>query len=325
MRILITGGAGFIGSHLAETILSGGDEVCIIDDLSTGSRENIVSLRQNQNFRDHIVFHVDTILNRELIRETVARCDRVFHFAAAVGVRCVMGNPLSTIKVNIEGTENVLNSCAEFGRKILITSTSEVYGKHTHAPLLETDNVIYGPSEKSRWSYATTKLINEIMALEFARTRSLEVIVTRPFNIVGPRQAGAYGMVVPRLIGKALKNEPLTVYGDGSQSRAFMHVEDAVRSMIALMDNSASCGQIFNIGREEEITILELAKKIIKITGSGSRIEFVPYENVFENTFEDIQRRVPGIDKLKEYIGVTPGRDLDTILRETALFMKSKL
>ncbi|QTA84800.1 GDP-mannose 4,6-dehydratase [Desulfonema magnum] len=322
MRILITGGAGFIGSHLAEAYLEKGDEVYIIDDLSTGSLSNINALRENKRFRDRFFIKTDTIFNHDVMVELTGICDVVFHLAAAVGVRYILNNPLESIRTNIRGTEKVLELCAKFKKKVLITSSSEVYGKHTHAPLIETDNIIYGPSSNSRWSYAASKLMDEFMALAYFRTKGLRVIIARLFNTIGPRQTGAYGMVVPRFVAQALKNEPLTVYGDGTQTRTFTYVKDVVRAMTGLMESDVAVGEVFNVGGTEEITMLDLAKKIIRETGSDSDIELVSYDEAFEKNFEDMQRRVPGIKKIKRAIGFQPETDLDAILRRVIAYMK---
>jgi UDP-glucose 4-epimerase len=315
MRVLITGGAGFIGSHLAEAVLNRGDEVYIIDDLSTGSMENIKILKDEPAYKNRIFVHIDTILNRNVLLELIGTCDVVYHMAAAVGVQYILDHPLESIKTNILGTDRVLEMCAKFKKKVLIASSSEVYGKHMHAPLVETDNIIYGPSSKSRWSYAASKLMDEFTALAYHRTKGLEIIIARLFNTVGPRQTGAYGMVIPRFVDQALQNRPLTVYGDGKQTRTFTYVKDVVNALIALMHNKNAVGEVFNIGGIEEISILDLAKKIIGLTGSGSTIETIPYEKAFEKDFEDMQRRVPGIDKIKKLIGFEAKTDLDTILQ----------
>ncbi len=325
MRVLITGGAGFIGSYLAEAYLKKGDEVYIIDDLSTGSLENIKSFQNNPHFKDRLFVFTDSIFNHDLMLELTGTCDAVFHLAAAVGVRYILDNPLESIKINIQGTEKVLELCAKFKKKVLIASSSEVYGKHLHAPLVETDNIIYGPSDKFRWSYAASKLMDEFTALAYFRTKGLKVIIARLFNTVGPRQSGAYGMVIPRLTEQALKNEPLTVYGDGTQSRTFTFVEDVVKALIALMENDAAAGEVFNIGGTEEISIFNLAEKIIKHTGSSSEVVLIPYEKAFEKDFEDMLRRVPGIEKIKKFIDFDPETDLDTILRHVIAYYREKL
>ncbi|MDF1593264.1 MAG: GDP-mannose 4,6-dehydratase [Desulfobacterales bacterium] len=321
MKVLVTGGAGFIGSHLAEAFLEKGDEVYIIDDLSTGSMENIQPLQQDPRFAGRIFITVDTIFNHDALLELIGTCDRVFHLAAAVGVRYILDNPLESIRTNIQGTEKVLELCAKFKKKVLITSSSEVYGKHVHAPLVETDNIIYGPSSKFRWSYAASKLMDEFTALAYFRTNGLKVTIARLFNTVGPRQTGAYGMVIPRLVSQALKNIPLTVYGTGQQSRTFTYVKDVVAALMALMETDSSAGEVFNIGGTEEITILDLAEKIIKLTKSSSAIDVIPYEKAFEEDFEDMQRRVPGIEKIRAVTGFEPKTDLDTILQNVIAFM----
>lgn len=324
MRVLITGGAGFIGSHLAEAYLEKGDEVYIIDDLSTGSMDNIKPFQEDEQLKDRLFVHIDNILNHDAMLELTGTCDVVFHMAAAVGVRYILNNPLKSIKTNIQGTEKVLELCAKFKKKVIIASTSEVYGKHFHAPLVETDNIIYGPSSKFRWSYAASKLMDEFTALAYFRTKGLKVIITRLFNTVGPRQTGAYGMVIPRFVDQALKNKPITVYGDGKQTRTFTYVKDVVQALMSLMENDDAVGEVFNVGGTEEISILDLAKKIINATGSKSAIELIPYEEAFEKDFEDMQRRVPSIEKIKNLIGFVPKTDLDTILKHVITYMKKK-
>lgn len=322
MRILITGGAGFIGSHLAEAYLERGDDVYIIDDLSTGSLDNIQDLEQDPRYRGRFFKKIDSILNREALLELTGTCDVVFHLAAAVGVRYILDHPLESIRTNIQGTETVLETCAKFKKRVLIASSSEVYGKHLHAPLVESDNIIYGPSSKFRWSYAATKLMDEFTALAYYRTTGLEVIIARLFNTVGPRQTGAYGMVIPRLVSQALNNEPLTVYGDGKQSRTFTYVKDVVKALMALMESDSAIGEVLNIGGTEEITIYDLARKIIQAAGSRSSITLIPYEEAFEKDFEDMQRRVPGIEKIKRLVGFAPETDLDTILKHVIEAMR---
>ncbi|MCK4727539.1 MAG: GDP-mannose 4,6-dehydratase, partial [Desulfobacterales bacterium] len=309
------GGAGFIGSHLAEAHLQKGDEVYVIDDLSTGSLENIKDFQKNKDYRSCLFFSHDSILNHEKMVELVGICDRVYHLAAAVGVLYVLQHPFESIRTNIQGTEKVLELCSKFKKRVLITSSSEVYGKHLHAPLVETDNIIYGPSSKFRWSYAASKLMDEFMALAYHRTNGLEVIIARLFNTVGPRQTGAYGMVIPRLVGQALKGEPLTVYGDGKQTRTFTYVKDVVDALMGLMASPKATAEVFNVGGTEEISIEALAKKIIAMTGSDSNIVYIPYEVAFEKDFEDMQRRVPGIHEIKDHIGFEPKTDLDGILK----------
>jgi len=325
MKVLITGGAGFIGSHLAEACLENGDEVYIIDDLSTGTMNNIRHLQEDSRFANKFFVHIDTILHHDLMLELIGICDVVFHLAAAVGVLYILENPLESIKINIQGTEKVLELCNKFKKKALIASTSEVYGKHTHAPLVETDNIIYGPSSKFRWSYAASKLMDEFTALAYYRTNGLEVIITRLFNTVGPRQTGTYGMVIPRFVAQALNNQPLTVYGDGSQTRTFTYVKDVVQALMALVKAEDAVGQVLNVGGTEEITIFDLAQKIITATGSKSVIEFIPYDKAFGKDFEDMQRRVPGIEKIKKIIDFNPKTDIDEILIQVIHFTKQEI
>jgi nucleoside-diphosphate-sugar epimerase len=323
MKVLITGGAGFIGSHLAETCLNRGDDVYIIDDLSTGSMDNIQHLSSDSRFKHTFFTHIDTILNHDLMIELVGICDCVFHMAAAVGVQYILDKPLESIHTNIQGTEKVLGLCNKFKKKVLLASTSEVYGKHMHAPLVETDNIIYGPSSKFRWSYAASKLMDEFTALAYHRTKGLKVTIARLFNTVGPRQTGTYGMVIPRFVGQALQGKPITVYGDGKQTRTFTHVTDVVGALMALMENEGALGEVFNIGGIEETTIYNLATRIIEKTGSSARISLVPYEEAFQKDFEDMQRRVPGIDKIQALVGFDPKKNLDVILDDVIHYMKS--
>ena len=324
MRILITGGAGFIGSHLAEAYLEKGNEVYIVDDLSTGSLDNIKPFQENERFKNRLFVHIDTILNHDTMVELIGICDIVFHLAAAVGVEYILENPLESIKTNIHGTEKVLELCNKFKKKVLVTSTSEVYGKHLHAPLIETDNIIYGPSSKFRWSYAATKLMDEFSALAYFRTTGLNVVIARLFNTVGPRQTGAYGMVIPRFVTQAVKNEPLTIYGDGKQTRTFSYVKDVVDALTGLIDSDEAVGEVFNVGGTEEISIFDLAKKIIKVTESKSKIEFIPYDQAFGEDFEDMQRRVPSIEKIKKLTGFEPKTNLNEILEQVVDYIKSK-
>ena len=324
MRVLITGGAGFIGSHLVEAYLERGDEVYIIDDLSTGSLENIEFLQKDDRFRDRLFVHIDTILNHETMLELIAICETVFHLAAAVGVQYILDNPLESIKTNIQGTEKVLELCGKFKKKVLIASSSEVYGKHTHAPLVETDNIIYGPSSKFRWSYAASKLMDEFTALAYFRTNGLPVTIARLFNTIGPRQTGTYGMVVPRFVGQALSGEPLTVYGDGTQTRTFTGVKDVVQVFMGMVEIEESFGQVFNIGGTEEISMLDLAKKIIALSESKSEIVLIPYEEAYEADFEDMMRRVPSVEKVYRLLGFKPNDNLDSILKKIIASMKNE-
>ena len=314
MKILITGGAGFIGSHLADAYLGRGDEVYIIDDLSTGSLENIKHLQEYRKYKDRLFVKIDTVLNYETMLELVGTCDVVFHLAAAVGVQYILDNPLASITTNISGTELVLKLCNKFRKKVLIASTSEVYGKHDHAPLEETDDCVYGPSVKWRWSYA---------AMAYHRTNKLPVVIARFFNTVGPRQTGRYGMVIPRFVKQALTNRPLTVYGDGSQTRTFTHIQDAVAAMVKLIANPESIGEVVNIGGSEEVSILTLANLIKDKAGSGSDIQLVPYEEVFPRDFEDMQRRVPSTLKLQKLTGYLPNMDLDRILDDVIAYQQA--
>jgi UDP-glucose 4-epimerase len=324
MRVLITGGAGFIGSHLVEAYLERGDEVYIIDDLSTGSLKNIEFLRKNDRFRDRLFVHIDTILNHDVMMELIGICDTVFHLAAAVGVQYILDNPLLSIKTNIQGTEKVLELSGKFKKKVLIASSSEVYGKHTHAPLVETDNLVYGPSSKFRWSYAAAKLMDEFTALAYHRTEGLKVTVARLFNTIGSRQTGTYGMVVPRFVGQALNGEPLTVYGDGTQTRTFTAVQDVVQVFMAMVENEESFGQVYNIGGTEEISMLDLAKKIITLSESKSEIVLIPYEQAYEANFEDMMRRVPSVEKVYRLLGFKPNDNLDSILKKIIVSMKNE-
>lgn len=322
MRILITGGAGFIGSHLAEAYLEKGHEVYVIDDLSTGAIENIEHLRTNAFYKNRFFIHIDSIMNRDLMLELVGICDVVHHLAAAVGVQYILDNPLRSITTNIQGTEIVLELCNKFKKRVLIASTSEVYGKHTHAPLVETDNIIYGPSSKFRWSYAASKLMDEFMSLAYYRTTGLRVTIARLFNTVGPRQTGNYGMVLPRFVHQALKNKPLTVYGDGNQTRTFTYVKDVIWAFMRLIEKEQAFGQVFNIGGIEEISIRDLATKIIDACGSSSKVEFIPYESAFGRDFEDMQRRVPSIDKISDLIGFNPQTYLNNILSKVISYTR---
>jgi len=325
MKVLVTGGAGFIGSHLAEAHLENGDEVYVIDDLSTGSSENIKEFQENENYKARFFFSHDSILNHEKMVELVGICDRVYHLAAAVGVFYVLEHPFESIRTNIQGTEKVLELCSKFRKRVLITSSSEVYGKHLHAPLVETDNIIYGPSSKFRWSYAASKLMDEFMALAYHRTNGLEIVIARLFNTVGPKQTGAYGMVIPRFVGQALEDQSLTVYGDGKQTRTFTYVKDVLEALMGLMASPKATGELFNVGGTEEISIEDLAKKIIAMTGGGSKIEYIPYEVAFEKDFEDMQRRVPDIQKIKNCIGFEPKTDLDGTLQSVIDYMSHNL
>jgi UDP-glucose 4-epimerase len=323
MKVLITGGAGFVGSHLAEKYLKFGDDVYIIDDLSTGTLENIKHLQDDENNKNRLFVTIDTILNLDIMLELIGTCDLVLHMAAAVGVQYILENPLSSIVTNIKGTEVVLELCNKFRKKVLIASTSEVYGKHTHAPLVETDNIIYGPSTKFRWSYAAAKLMDEFTALAYHRTKKLQVIIIRLFNTVGPRQTGRYGMVMPRFVQQALSNETITVYGDGTQTRVFTYVEDVVDAIAKLAKCSDAIGDVTNIGGAEEVAIGNLAEMVKKLTFSTSQIKFIPYDEAYTKDFEDMQRRVPSIEKVEKLINWKPTTSLDNIIESVIEFYRA--
>jgi UDP-glucose 4-epimerase len=322
MKVLITGGAGFIGSHLAEKYLGLGHEVYIIDDLSTGTLNNIKHLQKDENLRNKFFVTIDTILNHDALLELVGICDVVIHMAAAVGVQYILENPLSSIVTNIKGTEKVLELCNKFKKRVLLASTSEVYGKHMHAPLVETDNIIYGPSTKFRWSYAASKLMDEFTALAYHRTKKLETIIIRLFNTVGPRQTGRYGMVIPRFVQQALRDEPMTVYGDGSQTRTFTYVLDVVDAILELVESEDAIGEVINIGGIEEISVKSLAEKIKELTVSDSEIKLIPFDEVYTKDFEDMQRRVPSIEKIGNLIGWKPTTGLDEILEKVVEYYR---
>ena len=312
MKVLITGGAGFIGSHLADELIKAGDEVTVLDDLSTGRFENIEHLDGNKSFN----FVEDTILHEDLVDKLVEKIDVVYHLAAAVGVDLIVKKPLESLVTNIKGSEIVLEMVHRYHKKVLITSTSEIYGKNTNGPLKEDDDRILGSPLKSRWSYSTAKAVDEMLAYEYWRQKKVPTVIVRLFNTVGPRQTGAYGMVVPRFVTQALKNEDITVYGDGKQSRCFLHVKNVVTALTKLMNNEKAVGNVFNIGSQEEITIEELAKKIIKIAKSSSKIVYIPYDKAYEEGFEDMQRRVPDTTKAKAAIGFKPTMDLEGIIKD---------
>ncbi len=311
-KILITGGAGFIGSHLAEKYLKLGNEVYIIDNLSTGSLDNIKHLEKEYNGKIHIT--VDTIFNEDKMIELVGICDTVFHLAAAVGVKYILDNPLSSITTNILGTEIVLKLANKFKKKVLIASTSEAYGKQEKAPLVESDNVTFGPSGKARWSYAVAKLMDEFTAIAYNKTTQLPVVIVRFFNTVGPKQTGEYGMVIPNFVKQSLRNTPITVHGDGTQRRTFTHVSEVTDCIMKLIDTPEAYGEVVNIGGVEEVTIKELAQRVIDKVNSKSEIKFVPYDEVYSDDFEDMPRRVPSTEKLKSLIGFAPQKELDEIL-----------
>ena len=310
MRVLITGGAGFVGSHLAETLLERGDEVFVIDDLSTGSIDNIAHLKTHPKFH----YTIDTITNEPVLAELIDRCDTVVHLAAAVGVKLIVEAPVRTIETNVHGTEVVLKLANKKKKLVLIASTSEVYGKSASVPFREDADLVLGPTSKHRWAYACSKMIDEFLALAYWKERKLPVIVVRLFNTVGPRQTGQYGMVVPNFVRQALAGEPITVFGDGAQSRSFTYVGDVVRAMVALINEPKAVGHVFNIGNGAEISIGDLAAKIKNMTASRSPIVTIPYDQAYEAGFEDMPRRVPDISKIRALVGYEPTVHLDDIL-----------
>jgi len=314
MKYLITGGSGFIGSHLAERLLDQGHSVTIIDNLTTGSEANLLKVKKSINF------HQGNILDKPLMEELIAESDYVVHLAAALGVLNIVNKPLESLKTNIQGTEVVLEASDKFGKPVLIASTSEIYGKNDKVPLNEEDDRIIGHPLKSRWSYSEAKAVDESLAYFYYLEKKLPVRIVRFFNTVGPRQVGHYGMVLPRFVSAALKNEPLSVYGSGDQIRCFCHVNDAVRALLLVMDSDITLGEVFNVGNNQQITIMELAKKVIELTGSSSTIERISYEKAYPEGFEDMQRRVPDISKIKKVLGWTPEIKLDQIIKDIAAF-----
>lgn len=310
MRVLVTGGAGFIGSHLAEGHLERGDLVEALDDLSTGSIDNIDHLKSNPRFR----YTIDTVMNTPVLAEAVDRADLVYHLAAAVGVKLIVKSPVRTIETNVAGTENVLLQAAKKNKKLVLTSTSEVYGKSTKFPFAEDDDLVLGPPSKGRWAYACSKAIDEFLAMAYWKEKELPVIVTRLFNTVGPRQTGRYGMVIPTFVQQALAGEPITVHGDGSQRRAFTYVSDVVGALMGLGDEPAAVGRVFNIGSDREISIGELAELVKEVTGSQSPIVKIPYDQAYSAGFEDMMRRVPDISRVSRLIGYRPTLNIRQIL-----------
>jgi UDP-glucose 4-epimerase len=310
MRVLITGGAGFVGSHLSEALLDRGDDVFVLDNLSTGSIDNIVHLKDNPKFH----YTIDSVTNEPLLAELVDRCDVVVHLAAAVGVKLIVESPVHTIETNVHGTEVVLKHANKKKKLVVVASTSEVYGKSTNVPFTEDADLVLGPSSKHRWAYACSKLIDEFLALAYWKERKLPVIVVRLFNTVGPRQTGRYGMVIPTFVRQALAGQPITVFGDGTQSRSFTYVGDVVRAMVALIGEPRAIGQVFNIGNGREISISDLAEKVRTMTASTSTIVRIPYDQAYEAGFEDMPRRVPDISKIGALVGYKPTVELDEIL-----------
>jgi len=312
-RVLITGGAGFIGSYLAEALLERGDHVTIIDDLSTGRFDNIAHLTNHPYFN----FVIESIFNEVVMDRLVSECTQIFHLAAAVGVKLIVEQPVHTIETNITGTEAVLKSALRYRANVLIASTSEVYGKGNSIPFHEDDDVVLGPTIRSRWAYAASKMVDEFLALAYYHEKDLPITIFRLFNTVGPRQTGQYGMVIPRFVKQAIAGQELTVYGDGLQTRCFMHVDDAVQAIMALSDTSEAVGQVFNIGSTEEVSILELAKKILALTnGQENAVNMVLYEEAYAEGFDDMRRRVPDISKIKTFTDWEPKRTLQQTLQD---------
>jgi UDP-glucose 4-epimerase len=320
MRVLITGGAGFIGSHLAEALLERNDEVFVLDNLSTGAIDNIGHLKSHPRFH----YTIDTVANEPLLAEMIDRCDTVVHLAAAVGVKLIVEAPVHTIETNVHGTEVVLKHANKKKKLVLIASTSEVYGKSAEVPFREDADLVLGPTAKHRWAYACSKMIDEFLALAYWKERKLPVVIVRLFNTVGPRQTGQYGMVLPSFVRQALAGQPITVYGDGSQTRSFTYVGDVVRGMVALMSEPAAVGQVYNIGNGEEISINALAAKVKQLTGSSSPIVRLPYDQAYEAGFEDMPRRVPDISKISALIGYAPTVELDEIVRRVIEYFRQQ-
>ena len=312
MRVLVTGGAGFIGSHLADALIARGDQVVALDNFSTGSTANIKHITKNFEIIDGDIRNVD------LINDTIKDVDLVFHMAAALGVNTILESPLESISTNIAGSEVVLNAAANHKKRILIASTSEIYGKNPKQPLNETDDRVVGSPQKIRWSYSDAKAIEEAMAFSLNQEKGLKVTTARLFNTVGPRQSADYGMVVPRFVHSALKNEPISIYGDGTQSRVFCHVHDAIEALLALVGADKTINEVYNVGGTGELTIKELAANVIKETNSQSSIEYIPYEKAYSPGFEDMQRRVPDVSKIKQELGWAPKKNLSQIISDVA-------
>ncbi len=320
MRVLITGGAGFVGSHLAEALLERGDEVFVLDNLSTGSIDNIGHLKSHPRFH----YTIDTVTNEPLLAEMIDRCDTVVHLAAAVGVKLIVEAPVHTIETNVHGTEVVLKHANKKKKLVLIASTSEVYGKSVEVPFREDADLVLGATAKHRWAYACSKMIDEFLALAYWKERKLPVIIVRLFNTVGPRQTGQYGMVLPSFVRQALAGQPITVFGDGAQSRSFTYVGDVVRAMVALINEPAAVGQVFNIGNGTEISINALAARVKELTGSNSPIVKIPYDQAYEAGFEDMPRRVPDISKISALTGYAPTVELDEIVTRVIEYFRQQ-
>ncbi|MBW2616601.1 MAG: GDP-mannose 4,6-dehydratase [Deltaproteobacteria bacterium] len=318
MKVLITGGAGFIGSHLAERLLELGHEVFIIDNLWTGKLSNIEKIQNHE--RLHLI--VDTILNESVMNELIFKIDHIYHLAAAVGVKNIMDHPVETLDINVKGTEVVLRLANRFKKKVFIASTSEIYGKHVEHTLSEDDNRVMGTVKKRRWAYACSKTLDEFLALSYFDEKKLPIVIGRLFNTVGPRQIGQYGMVLPTFVQSALLGKPISVFGDGTQSRSFTHVNDVVGAIIKLMDEPAAEGDVFNVGNDSEVTINQLAETVKEMTGSDSEIEHITYERAYGPGFEDMERRCPNIDKIKNLIGFKPSQDLESIVQSVIDYFK---
>jgi UDP-glucose 4-epimerase len=320
MRALITGGCGFIGSHLAEALLDRGDAVTVVDDLSTGRFENIAHLTKRIGFQ----FAIESILNETVMDRLISECDIIYHLAAAVGVELIIQDPVRVIETNIKGCETILRIGARYRKKVMLASTSEVYGKSEAVPFYEDADRVLGPTTRSRWLYACSKAMDEFLALAYAKELSLPVVIMRFFNTVGPRQTGRYGMVVPRFVQQALRNEPITVYGDGQQTRCFTYVGDVIRAILALADNPAALGEVFNVGSTEEVTIEKLAQRTVVLAGSSSEITFIPYDQAYEVGFEDMRRRMPDITKIRSLTEWAPRVSLDGILTSVISYFREQ-
>jgi UDP-glucose 4-epimerase len=310
---LVTGGAGFIGSHLTEALLARGDAVIVLDDLSTGRRQNLSAVSDHPELR----LVVGSVLDEVIVDELVYESDVVVHLAAAVGVNLIVDKPLRSFTTNVRGSEIVIGAAHRYRRQILVASTSEIYGKNGHRPLVETDDRVLGPTTTARWAYSTAKAVDEILAMSYHRERGLPATIVRLFNTVGPRQSPAYGMVIPRMVRQAIADEPITVFGDGGQSRCFCHVLDVVDALVGVLDHRDAIGEVYNVGSKEEITILDLARRIAEVAGSRSTVQFVPYEKAYGPGFEDMRRRAPNIDKVRSLLGWEASRTLDDILKVT--------
>ena len=320
-KYLVTGGAGFIGSHLVDALIQRGDSVVVLDDLSTGRHDNI---RQHSNSPE-MEFVLGSILNEALVDDVVRRCDFVIHLAAAVGVNLIVERPLESLATNIRGSEIVLEKCHKYGRKVLVASTSEIYGKNTSDALSEEDDRILGSPLKTRWSYSEAKAIEEVLAHAYWREKGLPTVIVRLFNTVGPRQVGSYGMVIPRLVEQALRGQAITVYGSGEQTRCFCHVSDVIGALLGLMSESDAEGRVFNVGSQSEISIGDLAQRVVEVTGAASEIVRIPYDEAYETGFEDMQRRRPDTSRINSLMGWQPTRDLDTIIKDVAGDIEGRL